>query len=67
MIPSLSPIATRCTPVDSDMIRTMTEAEWRAFVAGKYPDFDGDADDFTSGPANPLLATIDEGNSNVSR
>lgn len=64
MIPSLSPIITRCTPVDSDMIRTMTEAEWRAFVAGKYPDFDGEAGDFTSGPANPLLTTvsIDEGN-----
>lgn len=64
MIPSLTPIATRCTPVDSDLIRTMTEAEWRAFVAGKYPDFDGDADDFVSGPENPLLTTvsIDEGN-----
>lgn len=58
MITSLSPIATRCTPVDSDLIRSMTEAEWRAFVAGKYPDFTGDADDFVSGPDNPLLTTI---------
>lgn len=64
MSPALTPIATRCTPVDSDLIRTTTEAEWRAFVAGKYPDFDGDADDFVSGPDNPLLTTvsIDEGN-----
>ena len=60
MIPALTPIATRCTPVDSDLIRTMTEAEWRAFVAGKYPDFDGEADDFTSGPPNPALAPENE-------
>lgn len=60
MIPALTPIATRCTPVDSDMIRTMTEAEWRAFVAGKYPDFDGDADDFTSGPPHPALTPENE-------
>lgn len=59
MIPSLSPIATRCTPVDSDMIRTMTEAEWQAFVAGKYPDFDGDADDFTSGPPHPAFTSLE--------
>lgn len=62
MIPALTPIANRCTPVDSDLIRTMTEAEWRAFVAGKYPDFDGDADDFTSGPNHPALASASEEN-----
>lgn len=45
---------------DADLIRTMTEAEWRAFVAGKYPDFDGGADDFTSGPPHPALAPENE-------
>lgn len=33
---------------DADLIRSMSEEEWAAYVAGKYPDFDGELGDFTS-------------------
>ena len=34
------PIRTRCIPVDSDLITTMTADEWDAFVAEKYGEDD---------------------------
>lgn len=52
MIPSITPITTRCIPVDSDQCATCTDEEWESLMAAKYG-ISVDLDDFTDGPAQP--------------
>lgn len=47
-IPTLTPITTRCIPVDADLCNTCTEEEWLELMRAKYPDFDGGS--FIEGP-----------------
>ena len=49
VLASLTPITTRCVPVDVDRIDTCTDEEWFALMAEKYGE-DFEARDFTSGP-----------------
>ena len=48
-IASLTPITTRCIPVDVDRVDTCTDEQWFALMAEKYGE-DFEARDFTSGP-----------------
>lgn len=54
IIASLTPITTRCIPVDADRVDTCTDEEWFALMEAKYGE-GFEARDFALGPANPTL------------